>query len=170
MNSHTVKLNGLRLAPRKVRLVADLVRGMSVNEAEARLSLDRHRAAKPLLKLLRSAMAGARQKELDPEVLFISEIRVDQGIMMKRFMARAQGRGVQIQKKSSHIILGLGENPNQSRGRFTVPQSKKKASKEVKEKPVARKKAKPVKDEAPKEKKEKAGVVKRTFSRKAGEA
>jgi large subunit ribosomal protein L22 len=174
MNSHTVKLNGLRLAPRKVRLVADLVRGLSVNEAEARLSLDRHRAAKPLLKLLRSAIAGARQKELDPDALFISEIRVDQGVMMKRFMARAQGRGVQIQKKSSHIILGLGENPSQGRARFTVPQPKKRKSSDEPKRPAPRPKKKPATEEKDPEKPvrpgKKEGIVKRTFGRKSGEA
>jgi large subunit ribosomal protein L22 len=145
---------------------------MSVNEAEARLSLDRHRAAKPLLKLLRSAMAGARQKELDPEALFISEIRVDQGVMMKRMMARAQGRGVQIQKKASHIILGLGENPSQGRPRFTVPHPKKrKAGEEAPRKVAPKAKKKPAPEEAASDKlKEKSGFIKRSFSRKAGEA
>jgi large subunit ribosomal protein L22 len=171
MNSHSAKLNGLRIAPRKVRLVADMVRGLSVNEAEARLSLARQRAAKPLLKLLKSAVAGARAKELDPDKLFISEIRVDQGQMLKRFMARAQGRGVQIQKKMSHVILGLGENPSQGRSRFTMPAKAKKKSKDEAPRPKTKRVKKAIKDEVEPEKKtEKTGFIKRSFGRKTGDA
>jgi large subunit ribosomal protein L22 len=157
------------MAPRKVRLIASVVRGMAVNEAEARLSIDRHRAAGPLLKLLRSAVNGALKKEMDPEKLFISEIRVDQGSMLKRYMPRAQGRGVMIQKKMSHIILGLGENPSQRPARFTMPvrEKKKPADEGGRKKPV--KKAQP-KDEKPEVKEPKTGFFKRSFGRKSGEA
>ena len=87
MQQYTAKLNYLRIAPRKVRSVADLIRGMSVNDAEAQLLMVRRRPAQPLLKLLRSAVANAKNKQVNPDHLFIAEIRVDQGPMLKRIMA-----------------------------------------------------------------------------------
>jgi hypothetical protein len=138
---------------------------MSVNEAEARLLLDRHRAARPLLKLLRSAVNGASKKEMNLETLFVSEVRVDQGSMLKRFMPRAQGRSVMIQKKMSHIILGLGENPHQGGARFTMPE--KRVKKEESE-PKAQKPRKTSKkpEGEPKAKKD-DGAGRRFFGRKS---
>ena len=90
MEKQIAKLNYLRMAPRKVRLVASLLRGLSVNEAEAQLILMRKRAAKPILKLLRSAVAGAKSKKgMDIDKLIVSSIMVDGGPMLKRYMARA---------------------------------------------------------------------------------
>src|SRR3989338_8241261 len=90
----TAELNRLRIAPRKVRLVADAIRGKRVLEAERILRFAVRRPAHPLLKLLRSAMANARANfriaATDP--LFISEIRVDSGPTMKRIRAGAQRR------------------------------------------------------------------------------
>ena len=75
MTTQTAKLNYLRIAPRKVRSVADLIRGMSVNNAEAQLLITRRRPAQPILKLLRSAIANAKNKQMNPDHLFIAEIR-----------------------------------------------------------------------------------------------
>ncbi len=161
----------LRMSPRKVRLVADLLRGLPVNEAEARLLIDRHRAGKPLLKLLRSALAGAKAKNLNLESLYIESIRVDQGPMLKRWMARAQGRGAAIQKKTSHIYLGLGENPAQKTARFDISRPVKKSKTESEKKPKApRKKPEAAAPEEEKKKPPKKGFFKRTFGRKSGEA
>src|SRR5271157_1596534 len=93
MKPQTAKLSYLRMAPRKVRSVADLIRGLSVNEAEAQLLVQRRRPAGALLKLLRSAVANVKNndKQANIEHLFISEIRVDQGPMLKRFLPRARG-------------------------------------------------------------------------------
>ena len=98
-------LRYLRIAPRKVRVVADLVRGLSVNDAEAQLIVERRRPAGPLLKLLRSAVAGAgNDRRLEPAKLYVKEIRVDKGPMLKRVLPRARGVATPIQKKMSHVL------------------------------------------------------------------
>ena len=110
MTTQTVKLNYLRMAPRKVRSVASLIRGLSVNEAEAQLLAQTRRPSKVILKLLRSAVASAKNKQMNVDHLFVQEIRVDQGPMLKRFLPRARGSASPIQKKMSHVILTLGVN------------------------------------------------------------
>ena len=169
MNSHKVTLRYLRIAPRKVRLLADVLRGMSVNEAEARLLMMRQRAAQPLLKLLRSGIAGAKEKRLPIERLYIKEIRVDQGPMLHRYMPRARGGMSEIQKKMSHVTLGFDENPGQKPGKYAIPvkDKKKKSDKGVRK----TKKPKAAKEEAPAtEPKKQAGFFKRRFVRKSGDA
>src|SRR3989344_3194296 len=99
------KLNYLRIAPRKVRSVGDLIKGLSVNEAEAQLLLQRRRASVSLLKLLRSAVAGAKEKKMQPDALYVESLRVDQGPMLKRFLPRARGLATPIQKKTSHVTI-----------------------------------------------------------------
>ena len=102
------KLNYLHIAPRKVRLVANALRGLSVNEAEAQLLFRPQRSSEPLLKLLRSAVANAKNSQkLNADKLVIEAIQVNQGPMLKRFMPRAMGRATPIHKKMSHVILVL---------------------------------------------------------------
>jgi large subunit ribosomal protein L22 len=104
------QLNYLRIAPRKVRLVADLIRGKSVKEAKRILNFTRKKAAKPMLKLLNSAIANAKHNfNLEEDRLFISKILVNEGPKLKRWMPRARGSISEIQKKSSHIFLELEE-------------------------------------------------------------
>ncbi len=168
MAQHIAQLRHLRIAPRKVRLVATSLKGLPVNEAEARLLLMPQRAAEPILKLLRSAIAGAKAKDLNVERLYVHIVRVDQAPMLKRMMLRARGGSSGIQKKASHIILELGENPNQRPGRFSIaPKKKEKKSDEPKKRSSKKKADKP---EAAPEKggSSKKGVISRTFSRKAG--
>jgi len=97
------QLNNYRQSPRKVRLVADLVRGKSVADAKAELKHLAKRAATPLLKLLDSAMANSGKKE----GLFIKSIQVDKGVILKRSMPRAYGRAFPIHKHTSHVSLEL---------------------------------------------------------------
>jgi len=107
------KLNNLRIAPRKVRLVADLIRGRKVDEAQAVLETIIKRAAKPLSKLLKSAIANAENNfNLDKDSLYISKIIVNEGRKIKRWRARSRGRAFEIQKKTSHIILELDNLKN----------------------------------------------------------
>jgi large subunit ribosomal protein L22 len=103
-------LNFLRVAPRKVRLVADQVRGLPVGDALAILKYRPHSAAKPLAKLLRSAVANAESKggRVDVDALMVKTLTVDQGPKMRRFMPRAQGRAYRIEKKTSHVYVELG--------------------------------------------------------------
>jgi large subunit ribosomal protein L22 len=115
MNAPTAShahLNTLRLAPRKVRAVADIVRGQPVEQALATLRFTPKAAALPVAKLLRSAIANAEQKSqgnIDVDRLFVKTITVDQGPTLRRFMARAMGRATRINKKTSHVTIELGE-------------------------------------------------------------
>jgi large subunit ribosomal protein L22 len=103
-------LRYLRIAPRKVRLVADLIRGKSVLEAERILNFTRKKAALPLLKLLKSAISNAKHNfNLDEKNLYVSKITVDQGPKTKKVFPRARGRADIKEKKTSHVTLILKE-------------------------------------------------------------
>ncbi|HQD38921.1 MAG: 50S ribosomal protein L22 [Firmicutes bacterium] len=100
----------IRIAPRKVRQVIDLIRGKDVGEAEAILQFVPNRAAKPVYKLLRSAVANAEQNhQMDTDSLYISAAYVDEGPILKRFRPRAHGRADRIDKRLSHITVVLKE-------------------------------------------------------------
>jgi large subunit ribosomal protein L22 len=103
-------LHYLRVAPRKVRLVADNLRGMKVGDAIAVLRFTPQAAAKHLSKLLRSAVANAESKggRVDVDALYVKTLTVDQGPKMRRFMARAMGRAFRVEKKTSHVYVELG--------------------------------------------------------------
>lgn len=104
------KLRYLRIAPRKVRLVADLIRGKEVEEAERILNFTIKKAAKPILKLLKSAIANAKHNfGLKKANLFIKKITVDEGPKQKKVFPRARGRADIIQKKTSHVTIVLDE-------------------------------------------------------------
>jgi len=106
----TVKLKYLRIAPRKVRLVADLIRGKSADEAEDILEWTRKKAAKPLKKLLKSATAAAEHNfQKERSNLYISKITVDEGPTLKRSRFRGFGRIFPIMKRTSHVTLVLDE-------------------------------------------------------------
>lgn len=158
------RLNNLHMAPRKIRLIANLLRGLSVQEAEAQLLLQKRRAAKPLIKLLRSAVANAKNnKKLNPDQLIVRNIMVNSGTILKRFLPRAMGRATPIHKKISHVVLSLEELKTKLPKRFTIATPTKK---------TGQKKAKP-KGEKPKtaqpsvaKPKEKVGFLKRLFRRK----
>lgn len=102
-------LKNYRQSPRKVRLVADLLKGKKVDDAMVELDFLVKRASIPLKKLLMSAVANAKATGANVEDLFIKEFRVDKGLVMKRFMPRAMGRASRINKRTSHVILVLGE-------------------------------------------------------------
>jgi len=113
------------MAPRKVRSVGDLIKGLPVNEAEAQLLMQTRRPSKTLLKLLRSAIANAKNnKTVDPQYLFVASVRVDGGPMLKRMLPRARGSASPIQKKMSHVTLVLGVNDT-LKSRFTIVPPKK---------------------------------------------
>ena len=103
-------LRYLRITPRKVRLVADLIRGKNVLEAKNILAFTKKKAALPLLKLLNSAISNAKHNfNLQEEKLFISKILVNEGPRLKRIFPRARGRADIRQKKMSHVTLVLKE-------------------------------------------------------------
>jgi len=100
----------LRLSPRKARLNAELIRGKRVEEALNILSQTPRHAAKVVSKVVRSALANARQnKSIDVDTLFIKTIFVNQGPTLKRFRARPMGRAARIRKRTCHITVVLSE-------------------------------------------------------------
>ena len=100
----------IRISPQKARLVADLVRGKSVESALNTLRFMPKKGARILRKVLESALANASQNEaIDVDTLYIKTIFIDGGPMLKRIMPRAQGRASRILKRSSHITVVLDE-------------------------------------------------------------
>ncbi|MDB4015653.1 50S ribosomal protein L22 [Flavobacteriaceae bacterium] len=108
------KLNNCPTSPRKMRLVADLVRGEEVNKALAILKFNPKEASRRLEKLLLSALTNWQAKNEDGDIekaaLFVKEIRVDGGSMLKRLRPAPQGRAHRIRKRSNHVTLVLGSN------------------------------------------------------------
>ncbi len=104
------KLSVAMVSPRRCREIADLVRGKMIVEAYRSLSLEKVKSADILLKLLRSAMSNAQQKGVaDMDRLYVSELRIDEGPRIKRWMPRAQGRADRRVTRTSHIVLKLSE-------------------------------------------------------------
>lgn len=104
----TAKLNDYRQSPRKVRLVASLLKGKKVEEAKNSLSFLVKRASSPLLNLLNSAIANAKNNfSLDEKELYIKDFRVDAGVTLKRRMPRARGMAYPINKRTSHVLIKL---------------------------------------------------------------
>jgi len=102
----TAKLNNLRIAPRKVRLLADLIRGMHVAEALVQLKFSKKNAAKQMITLLRSAVANAEHNEnIDIDTLIVKESYVNGGPILYRWMPRAFGRATKIRKRTCHVTL-----------------------------------------------------------------
>lgn len=101
-------LKNYRQSPRKVRLLADLVRGKKVKDALATLQFVEKRASGPFAKVIASAVANATGQGKDPATLVVKTVRVEKGTVMKRFMPRARGSASRINKRSSHIIVELG--------------------------------------------------------------
>ncbi len=110
------KLNNCPTSPRKMRLVADLVRGAEVEKALAILRFNPKEASRRIEKLLLSAIANWQAKNEDANIeeadLFIKEIRVDSGRMLKRLRPAPQGRAHRIRKRSNHVTLVVGANNN----------------------------------------------------------
>ena len=98
-----------RIAERKVRLVADLIRGRRCDEAVEILRFTHKRAAGMVSRVLKSAMASANEKEAAMNKLFVAEARVDSGPIIKRFRPKDRGRAHAIQKRTSHIIVAVDE-------------------------------------------------------------
>lgn len=102
-------LKNYRQSPRKVRLIADLVRGKKVDAALGVLKFVNKRAAEPFAKVINSARANAVSLGKDPAVLIIKSVAVDKGTVFKRFMPRARGSASTINRRNSHISVVLEE-------------------------------------------------------------
>lgn len=102
-------LKNYRQSPRKVRLIADLVRGKKVSDALTTLKFVDKRAAGPFAKVIESAVANAKDQGKNVENLLIKRVAVDKGVVYKRFMPRARGSASRINKRNSHISVELAE-------------------------------------------------------------
>ncbi|MBQ5688352.1 MAG: 50S ribosomal protein L22 [Clostridia bacterium] len=103
------KVTFVRIAPRKVKIVLNLIRNKPCEEAMAILKYTPKAACEPLYKLLKSAMANAENKNMDVTRLYVAACSVDQGPTLKRIRARDKGRAYRINKKTSHINITLKE-------------------------------------------------------------
>lgn len=101
----------IRISPRKTRLIADVIRGLSIGKAEAQLRTIQKAASGPMLKILQSAGANARGKKMSEEKLYVKAVMVDGGPSLKRSQPRAFGRAAPIRKRMSHVTIVLGEKP-----------------------------------------------------------
>ena len=110
-------LRGVRLSAQKGRLVADLIRGLAVDKALNVLAFSPKKGAKIIKKVLESAIANAEHNDgADIDELKVQTIHVGQGTMLKRFHARAKGRGNRVNKHSCHIYITVGEEVKAKRG------------------------------------------------------
>ncbi len=128
----TAKLSSLRIAPRKVRLLTALIRGMHVADALMQLKFSKKQAAIPVMKLLRSAVANAEHNaDIDIESLIIKEAFVDGGPMLYRWMPRAFGRAGKIRKRTSHITLVVEGDEKAKKAPKVVKPKKEEAKEDV---------------------------------------
>ncbi len=114
-------LSNYHQSPRKVRLVASLIKGKKVNEAMVELDFVLKRASLPIKQLIASAVANAKNNfDTEKNDLYIKELRVDKGIVMRRMIPGARGRGYPLKRRSSHISVLLdikGEEKKKSKGK-----------------------------------------------------
>jgi large subunit ribosomal protein L22 len=105
----TARLNDVRMSARKTRVLADVIRGMSVDLAATTLAFQRRAAALPLRKALDSAVANADQRKLDVDKLVVKDVLIDKGPIQRRYMPRSHGRATRIRKQTMHITIQLIE-------------------------------------------------------------
>lgn len=98
-----------RIAPRKARLLADLVRGRQVDDALTLLRFSKQRASGMIEKVIRSAVANAGEQEADTDKLYVARCWVDAGPVIKRFQPKDRGKAYNIMKRTSHICIALDE-------------------------------------------------------------
>ena len=174
----SARLNYIRIAPRKMRLLADLVRSKKVDRAMVLLDFNIKKGGEPLKKLLNQAMANAKDnsesgKQLDDSLFYISKITVDEGPKLKRWRARARGRAARIHKKTSHITVILDEIKTKKETKKTISkikQDKDEVKKQEKESKIVEKKKTPTFQTEKREKLRPAKEIKglkRVFRRKA---
>ena len=114
-NEAKAVLRNLRVSPQKLNLVATMIRGMDAAKAVAALQFSRRRISNDVQKTLESAIANAENNHsLDVDRLYVKEAYVGKGLVMKRFRARARGRGAKILKPFSHLTIILSEKGEQA--------------------------------------------------------
>lgn len=134
-------LKTYRQAPRKVRLVGNLIKGKTVERALVELAVLPKRASLPMKKLLLSAVANAKENSgIEQGDLLVKNVRVDQGTILKRFMPKSHGSATPIHKHTSHVLLELAAHVDTAPKKSAVKEEVK-TEKPVAKKPVAKKKA-----------------------------
>jgi len=169
------KARFIRISPKKVRLVIDVIRGMDVSAAENQLRFSDKAAARTVLKLLQSAIANALNNNgLEKDNLYIKAITADDGPTLKRWMPRAFGRATTIRKRSTHINILLGEKIPTEGKKKEAKKEKVEEVKTVKAESMDLKELKSAKDNSKRgvnefgvKKGNIAGVKKKVFNRKA---
>lgn len=101
------RMQGVRISARKVRVLADAVRGMPVEQALTLLAFQQRAGAPLLKKVLDSAVANADQRKMDLDALVVADVQIDKAGMLKRFLPRAHGRATPFKKQLSHITVKL---------------------------------------------------------------
>jgi len=122
----TAQLNDYRQSPRKVRVVANLVRGKSVEFALTTLRFTTKRSSDPLCKLIESAVANAKSQNLDIDTLTVKEIRVDGGKTLFRRRSASRGRAPAIKKRTSHVRVVLSTEEVIQKGKAVKQKAKSK--------------------------------------------
>ncbi len=128
MNSATAQLNTYRQSPRKVRLLADLVRGKKVSQALTTLKFANKRATGPVIKLIESAVANAKNMGMNTDALIVDQITVNAGQILYRSLPMSRGRAFKMRKRTSHIHVSLSEKDG-VKGADVKMESKPKKSK-----------------------------------------
>jgi len=167
------KANYIRVAPRKVRLVVVQLKGLEAEKALGYLKFVNRAATRPVIKLLNSAIANAENNfKLDKKDLYIKQIIVNDGPVLKRFRPRAHGRSAAIRKRTSHVELILGVRPGAKQKAAVKKEAPKKDSAEevkVVRPEEVKKEALKISGKGSEEKgKEKKGFIKGIFQRKTG--
>ncbi len=121
----TAFLKNYKQSPRKVRLVADTIRGKKINDAQNLLDFMPKRAALPLKKLLESAIANAKVNGESLDTLVVTEISVQKGIVAHRWMPKWRGMAHPIKKRSSHVKIVLGEGKLSKKAKYKAAQAAK---------------------------------------------
>lgn len=160
-------ISNLNITPRKVRLVADLVKGKPVVSAIAMLQGLPNRSSGPIEKLIHSAVTNARNQNMDMTKLVVRDLTVNKGRVLRRMKAKAKGMAGPLQHIQSHVHLTITEDPKLKGPAFVLPSKVRKVKKE--KKPVdAKGKEKPQFKDVEKAKPEKKkGFVKKFFQRKS---
>lgn len=163
-------IKNLNIAPRKVRLVTDVVKGKPVVAAIALLQNLPHRSSGPIEKLIHSAVTNAKAKNMNLSQLFIQNLTVDKGRVLRRMKAKSRGMAGVVEHKQSHVYLTIAESPDLKGPMYVIPEKVKKVRKETKkereEKAKGKEKLVAKEEEQPKPKK-KGGFGSRFFQRKS---
>lgn len=107
--AYVAKHRFARIAPRKARLLADMVRGRKVEDALVMLNFSKQRASGMVAKVIKSAAANASEKQADTRRLVVTKVLIDPGPIMKRFQPKDRGKAYSIHKRTSHIVIEVDE-------------------------------------------------------------